>query len=108
MLPTYASVVHCGATIAEKCQGCAALREPHLFRLMFGGEPAGVTPSEADDAEQRSPFEVLTRNVGLFLGRAPEAPETQRNALALWTFVHGLAALPNAPTFVDRGHGQID
>ena len=70
-----------------------ALAEPHLFRLMFGGEPAAGRLSDEDDAEQRSPFDVLTRNVGLFLGRDAEAPGTQRNALALWTFVHGLAAL---------------
>ena len=70
-----------------------ALEEPHLFRLMFGGDAGGTELSADDDAEQRSPFDVLTRNVGLFLGRDAEAPETQRNALALWTFVHGLAAL---------------
>ena len=70
-----------------------ALAEPHLFRLMFGGEPSHAERSEADGARQRSPFEVLTANVGLFLGHPADAPETQRNALALWTFVHGLAAL---------------
>jgi len=72
-----------------------ALTEPHVFRLMFGGDPSGTVhdPDHPDDAEQRSPFEVLTRHVGLFLELDADAPGTQRSALALWTFVHGLAAL---------------
>ncbi len=69
-----------------------AIAEPHVFRLMFGGDVAG-SPSDTVAEPGHSPFDVLTSQVGAFLSLTSSDPLVQRNALALWTFVHGLAAL---------------
>lgn len=65
-----------------------AQREPGVFMLMFG-----LTGQHAEDEEMvqegRQKFGIVVQVVAEHMGRAPDDPEVNGRAYALWCAVHG-------------------
>nr|WP_280115487.1 TetR/AcrR family transcriptional regulator [Roseibium hamelinense] len=69
-----------------------AIREPHIFRLMFS------TKSHAGRIEElrsvgRQSYGVLLNEVALYLGESEINDLVNRTSFPLWTHVHGLSFL---------------
>lgn len=69
-----------------------ALREPGVFRLIFGSKHDEDVMRMVDENEVR-PFEVVQEEVAAVLGRDSIDADVARRAFQLWTFVHGLSFL---------------
>lgn len=69
-----------------------ALREPAVFRLIFG-----LTRTHSGHTEMigegMQTYGVLLNQVAHRLGHPPGSPEVMDRSLPLWTFVHGLSFL---------------
>jgi AcrR family transcriptional regulator len=69
-----------------------ALREPALFRLMFGQKPA-ISSSAKPIEHGQSCFGLVIEEVMDFCTRHGIAGDARMIAVELWTFVHGVASL---------------
>jgi AcrR family transcriptional regulator len=72
-----------------------AQAEPNLFNTMFGS-PRPVMPTEQSKRLQdagHATFDILLHHVTETLGHPKDAAKPRRIAFALWSFVHGQAAL---------------
>lgn len=70
-----------------------ALTRPAHFRCMFG--PKSLTGEDAKRVEvsAESAYAALNDVTARLLKTAPDAKETERASLSLWSLVHGLASL---------------
>jgi AcrR family transcriptional regulator len=69
--------------------------EPHLFNTMFGS-PRPIAPTYESKRLQdagHATYGILLHHVAETLGEALNAAKPRRIAFALWSFVHGQAAL---------------
>ena len=69
-----------------------ALREPGVFRLIFGSR-SGLESMKDELVESIRPLEVVENEVAAILGRTDHDADVVRRAFLLWTFVHGLSFL---------------
>jgi AcrR family transcriptional regulator len=72
-----------------------ARTEPHLFNTMFGNTRPAIPSDESKRLQEagHATFGILLHHVAQTLGETENAEKPRRIAFALWSFVHGQAAL---------------
>jgi AcrR family transcriptional regulator len=70
-----------------------AMRNPHLYQLMFGPEIANASGDARLNAAKSRSFEALRSAVSIDLGPQAEPALVNSAALAAWSFAHGVVAL---------------
>jgi AcrR family transcriptional regulator len=72
-----------------------AQTEPHLFNAMFGSQRPIPPTDESRRLQEagRATFDILLHHVAEALGEPESTARPRRIAFALWSFVHGQAAL---------------
>ena len=83
-----------------------ALREPGIFRLMFGGFTDQKSDPRLAESGQQT-FGILLAEVARCLGEAEVTDEVRRRSFMLWNFVHGLSFILYDQQLAEKG-GQFD